>query len=76
MWGKREEIEMKPLDWMNDNRAIAIAAMVCVTLIVIAVIMRPPRYQKAGPNNSLILDTWTGKMLRMDGTLYQYPKKK
>ena len=59
---------MKLADWMNDNRAIVIAAMVCVTLIVIAVIMRPPRYQKAGRYNNFILDTQSGKFLHANGT--------
>lgn len=67
---------MKLIDWINNNRVIVIVAMVCVTLIIVTALLRSPRYQKAGPNNNLILDTRTGKMLRMDGTPYQYPKYK
>lgn len=67
---------MKLIDWIDNNRAIVIVAMVCVTLIIVAALLKSPRYQKAGPNNTLILDTRTGKMLRMDGTPYQYPKYK
>lgn len=58
----------KFFEWIRSNRAVAIAAIVCVTLIVVVILLRPPRYQKAAPNNNLILDTQSGKMLRMDGT--------
>lgn len=67
---------MKLTDWIKNNRVIVIVAMVCVTLIIVTALLRSPRYQKAGPNNNLILDTRTGKMLRMDGKPYQYPKYK
>ena len=53
---------MKIPGWMNNNRAVVITAMVCVTLIVIVALLRPPRYQKAGINNTSVLDTRTGKL--------------
>ena len=49
--------------WMADNPAISIAIIVCVTLIVLVALRRPPRYQKMGPSNAWVLDTHTGKIL-------------
>ena len=59
---------MKKPEWIKDNCIVIIAALVCVTLIVIVAMLKPPRYQKAGAHNHLILDTKTGKMLKADGT--------
>lgn len=50
-------------EWMN-KKAVAIVAIVCITIIIVAALLRPPRYQKAGINNASVLDTRTGKIYR------------
>lgn len=42
--------------------ALIAAAIVCVSLVAIALILRPARYRVAGPHNNLILDTENGVM--------------
>lgn len=51
---------MNTQDWLKNNKAIIIAAMICMTIIIVAVLLRPPRYRHAGGKQ--VLDTHTGRI--------------
>jgi len=59
-------------DWLKNNKTIVIAAIIGITIIIVAALLRPPRYQKAGQNGNLILDTHSGRMLRPNGKPISY----
>lgn len=51
---------MNTQDWLKSNKAIIIAAMICITIIIVAALLRSPRYQHAGDHR--VLDTHTGRI--------------
>ena len=50
-----------------ENRALLITLLICVTIIIASIIVRPPRYDRIG--NWAIYDRYTGSKF-IDGNEY------
>lgn len=62
--------------WIERNKWILIAVLVCATALTIAYIMRPARYHVMGEHNSYIFDIHTGEAFYANGKPVKPPPQK